>query len=515
MISERSHILYPALALLGVTVWFVVLQARGLAWSNGVFEYPLDDVYIHLAIAEQIAMGGYGVNAGEYTSPGSSPLYPLLLTPFAGSEAQRWLPLVWNIVGLVAVALLWGRVIAHAGYRGAIGVSLALLGPVALNTAGVAMTGMEHTLHAAASLGIVYGMCVLADQKRVSWVLLLGIVLAPALRLEGLALALVGAGLIVLSGRIALGALATGLALAPIVVFVWYLTSLGLDPMPNSVQAKLVGAEDADVGRLMRMIGTFRLNLLEIPGLLMLGFIAVLAALSASTAGLRRWVGLGLAAAGLAHLFFGQIGWMERYENYILTALAAAALVLAHGAGSKLTAFLPAALIAGAGATYMPHAWDEYRFNPRGIYLQHAQTARFAQDYLKTDVAVNDLGWVAWRNPNYVLDLWGLASHEARETRIFNPTPGWAADLTLARDIPVALIYDNDEWLGSAIGDDWVRVAEFKLDLRRGFLGEDFVAAYATSAAHVDMLEEALRRFEPQLPEGTRLIFMDGFGGSS
>ena len=117
MISERAHILYPALALFGVTVWFVVLQARGLAWSNGVFEYPLDDVYIHLAIAEQIAMGGYGVNAGEYTSPGSSPLYPLLLTPFAGSEAQRWLPLVWNIVGLVAVALLWGRVIAHAGYR--------------------------------------------------------------------------------------------------------------------------------------------------------------------------------------------------------------------------------------------------------------------------------------------------------------------------------------------------------------------------------------------------------------
>ena len=515
MISDRTHILYPLIALLGVTVWFVVLQVRGLAWSNGVFEYPLDDVYIHLAIAEQISLGGYGVNPGEYTSPGSSPLYPLLLTPFAGSDTQRWLPLVWNIVGMVGVALLWGRLIASAGYANATGALLALLGPVALNTAGVAMTGMEHSLHAATSLAIVNGMFVLSDEKRVSWVLLAGILLAPALRLEGLALALVGAGVIVLSGRIALGALATGLALAPIALFVWYLTSLGLDPMPNSVQAKLVGAQDADVGRLARTIGTFRLNLLEIPGLLMLGFVTVLAALSASTVGLRRWTGLGLAAAGLAHLFFGQIGWMERYENYILTALAAGAIVLAQGAASKLTAFLPAALVAGAGATYMPHAWDEYRFNPRAIYLQQAQTSRFVKEYLRTDVAVNDLGWVAWRNPNYVLDLWGLASHEARETRILNPTPGWAEALTEARNVPVALIYDTEDWLGEAVGVDWLRVAEFRLDLARGFLGAPFVGIYATSPAYVTLVEQALKDFAPNLPEGTGIYFMDGFGGGS
>ena len=32
-------------------------------------------------------------------------------------------------------------------------------------------------------------------------------------------------------------------------------------------------------------------------------------------------------------------------------------------------------------------------------------------------VAVNDLGWVAWRNDEYVLDLWGLASLQALEAR--------------------------------------------------------------------------------------------------
>jgi len=513
MTSDRPNILYPLLALLGVGLWFIVLQARGIVWAGGVFEYPLDDVYIHLAIAEQITLGGYGVNTSEVTSPGSSPLYPLLLTPFSGTEAQRWLPLYWNCVGLVVVALLWGRLIAYAGYRGTMGVALALLGPVALNTAGVAMTGMEHTLHAAASLCIVYGLFVLADQKRVSGLLLLGILLAPALRPEGLALALVGAGVLMLSGRIAFGALATVMAVLPVALFVWFLVSLGLDPLPNSVQAKLVGAEDAELGRLARAIGTFRLNLLELPGLLMLGFIVVLSALAAAAQGGRRWVALGLAAAGLAHLFFGQIGWMERYENYILTSLAAGAVVMAHGASSAMTASLPAVLIALAGGIYMPHAWEEYRFNPRAIHLQQAQTSRFVKDYLKTDVAVNDLGWVAWRNPNYVLDLWGLASDEARTIRIFEPSLGWAGPLVAKRGVPVALIYDTDDWLGYAVGRDWVRVGEFRLDLQRGFLGASFVGVYATSPEHVELVENALLAFEPELPDGTGVIFMDGFGG--
>lgn len=460
-------------------------------------------------------LGGYGVNTGELTSPGSSPLYPLLLTPFSGSDLQRWLPLYWNVVGMLAVAFLWGRLIAHAGYVGLSGLALAFLGPVALNTAGVAMTGMEHTLHTAASLCIVYGLFVLADRGRITGLLILGILLAPALRFEGLALALVGAGVLVLSGRIAVGALAGVLAVLPVALFVWFLLSMGLDPLPNSVQAKLVGAEDADLGRLARAIGTFRLNLLEVPGLIMLGFIVVLGALSVAAEGLRRWVALGLAAAGLAHLFFGQIGWMERYENYILTSLAAGAVVMARGAGSAVTSSLPAALVAVSGGVYMPHAWEEYRFNPRGIHLQQAQTSRFVKEYLKTDIAVNDLGWVSWRNPNYVLDLWGLASNEARQTRIFDPSPGWAGPLVAEKDVPVALIYDSVDWLGDAVSPDWVRIAEFRLDLQRGFLGAPFVGVFATAPEHVAFIEQALIDFEPELPEGTGIIFMPGFGGAN
>ncbi|RYH10669.1 hypothetical protein [Tropicimonas sp. IMCC6043] len=62
----------PLAAMASVLAGFAVLQFAAY-FNAGVFEYPLDDVYIHLAVAEQIASGGYGVNPGEYASASSSP----------------------------------------------------------------------------------------------------------------------------------------------------------------------------------------------------------------------------------------------------------------------------------------------------------------------------------------------------------------------------------------------------------------------------------------------------------
>ena len=75
---------WPILAYLGLTIAAMVRSG----WN---FEYPLDDVYIHLAMASEITRGGYGVNPGEIASAASSALYPMLLTPFPDTDLQRWL----------------------------------------------------------------------------------------------------------------------------------------------------------------------------------------------------------------------------------------------------------------------------------------------------------------------------------------------------------------------------------------------------------------------------------------
>ena len=46
----------------------VILLATILWMTRGHFSYSLDDAYIHLALAQQIVHGHYGINASESSS---------------------------------------------------------------------------------------------------------------------------------------------------------------------------------------------------------------------------------------------------------------------------------------------------------------------------------------------------------------------------------------------------------------------------------------------------------------
>ena len=68
-------------AAAGAVLPTMILIVMTLIKTGGVWEYALDDVYIHLAMSDQLWNGGYGVNAGEYASASSSILYSYLLAP--------------------------------------------------------------------------------------------------------------------------------------------------------------------------------------------------------------------------------------------------------------------------------------------------------------------------------------------------------------------------------------------------------------------------------------------------
>jgi len=499
----------PSLSVFAALGWFALIQGIALLLTRGYFEYPLDDVYIHLAMAEQIAAGGYGVNPGEYASAASSPLYPLLLLFQPGSEVQRILPLVWNTVGLIASAWIWGHLMVRANLQGPWAVALAVLTPLSLNFAGVAFVGMEHALHLAASLAVLLGGVVLIEDKRVSWILVLGIALCPVLRFEGLALALVGVGLVAVSGRIVVATGLLALAIIPLVAFGWYLTTLGLDPFPNSIQAKLETSDLADESRLTKTIFAILTNIQFWGGMsLMLGTVALLLSFRlAKWSAIRPYalVFLGVALAALAHLVLGRIGWMHRYEIYILATLTGALMLALSKWNSAKAAGVTLVWVVGAGALYVQELMWENITNPRTIHLQQHQMARLAQDFAKTKVAVNDLGWVAWSNPNYVLDLWGLASNEAREARIFNPVDGWAGDLTRAQDVPLVMVYNH--WIDEGLSDDWVPLGGLVVKEYTAFIGSPVVHFYASDAQYVDQLNAALAEWAPTLPQGVEWVF--------
>ncbi|SNT19267.1 hypothetical protein [Tropicimonas sediminicola] len=505
--AARGRLRLPAVSLASVLLGFAALQIA--AYLNaGVFEYPLDDVYIHLAVAEQIAAGGYGVNPGEYASAASSPLYPLLLVPLAGTEAQRFLPLAWNIAALAACGWLWGRILVQAGYedlRRGTGLALAILVPLVINLPGLAFAGMEHSLHAAASLAVVFGLLVLLDEDRVSPLLILGILLGPAMRFEGLALSLLAAGVLMLRGRWLTGLASAAGALAIVGLFMWFLSSLGLDPLPSSVQAKLGNDELSNdlAGVIVGLIRAFEGHNIWI----MIAALSATAAMPFAAPELRqsprRWLLLVLFLALGAHAVAGKLGWMNRYEGYVLAAATAGLLALAARSG-PLARFLAVLPVIAAGAVYAPHFVHHYPTATRTIDRQQAQMARFAKEFHREPVAVNDLGRVAWGNPDYVLDIWGLGSLAALDYRQNGGPEHWVDLLAQQHGVELAMIYDD--WFGGDIGPDWVRLGQLELSGPWHYSAKPEVAFYATSPEAAGALRAKLEAWVPGLPEGARFI---------
>jgi hypothetical protein len=288
--------------------------------------------------------------------------------------------------------------------------------------------------------------------------------------------------------------------------------SLGLDPLPNSVTAKLATAGGADGSFPAKVAGKLVFNMTK-PGGLFLGGLAV--ALAVASVVPRENVprvglfGFAIAAAGLAHLAFGSIGWMDRYEIYAIVAVTAA-LILVLSTSYFLVRWIALAVVFAAGLfVYLPNALGTYTWNPAAIRLQHGEMGRFAKMHLRAPVAVNDLGFVAWRNDFYVLDLWGLASADALRTRLSDPESGWADTLTEQRGVSLAMIYDT--WLESAIGTDWVKLGDLQLyGVPRAFLGSDWVGFYATSPKDVAPILAKVRIWADDLPEGVRFEFVRG-----
>jgi hypothetical protein len=282
-----------------------------------------------------------------------------------------------------------------------------------------------------------------------------------------------------------------GVAFLPIAVFMVFLSSLGLEPLPSSVVSKLSDGISPSAGDVAQLFGGVAQNLNQTGGL----FLAVLSGLlllsARGVSGRMRGAALAISAAGFAHLVLGRIGWMDRYEAYALLTLAAGLIM----AGQWRVHIV--AVIAECSGLLL---WQQKDFidNPRAIHLQHTQMARFAQDFATTPVAVNDLGRVAWGNDNYVLDLWGLGNAQARAMRLNQPQVGWAGELVSAQNVPLVMVYDH--WIDEGLGHDWTRLGALRMQNPAGFLGGAEVQFYAADPAFTRSLTAALRLWETGLP---------------
>ncbi|MDP6706590.1 MAG: hypothetical protein QF893_09630 [Alphaproteobacteria bacterium] len=506
-----------------VALW--ALAAAALVWlsiafADGHLVYTIDDPYIHLAMAENIVRGVYGVNLGEFSSPSSSVIYPfiLALTEMLGLGMAG--PLVVNLAaaGLSVWLLLdhfWSRAVPRDGNTYVFALALSPLLVFLINALALPMTGMEHALHVLAVVLVMRGLILAAETGRVGPSLAIAIVLTPFVRFEGLALsgaALLGLALLRRWRLALLLGLLLGLLLA---AYAGFVHSLDLPVLPSSVMVKSdIVANLARSRGLLKAVNDVADNLFKSvenrSGLVLA--LAICALMMVARRGddtrrrLRSPEAVVAIVAGLAlaaHLLAGLYGWFWRYEVYAFAIAAVAGIYVFRAELAALQSqrlyVAQFALLLATVTVATPYIYAAY-LTPaasRGVYEQHHQMHRFATELFPRSVAVNDIGRVSYRNDSYVLDLFGLGSETVRRLKAARRFDAAAIErLARERSVDYAMIYAHRFW--GRIPASWCPVAVLESEKVSAASGE--VWFYLTRPEALEDLRRALARFRATLP---------------
>ena len=217
-----------------------------------------------------------------------------------------------------------------------------------------------------------------------------------------------------------------------------------------------------------------------------------------------------VASTILLHLLFGKDG---RYVVYIWTATVLVFLfiyrswlmkTLTRNSSPKIiTYFIIIVLFVSYNYVYGTIMIPVFSNN---IFEQQYQMHRFVTEYYKKPVAVNNLGYVAFNNDNYVLDLVGLASIEVQNLKKNTYSPDWMNKVANSHNVKFAMIYDK--WF-EELPPNWHKVAELYLSKIKMAPAESAVAFYILDNEIVSGVILQLKKFKVTLPRGVKLIIWE------
>lgn len=401
--------------------------------------YPLDDSWIHLTFARNLAQGaGFGANPGETTPGATSPLWVVLLsTGFllgAGHAVWPWWLATLSLGGAgLAAATLVSRSVRRDGPNITMGVACGLAivwtGPLVWSAAGA----MEVPLFVALVLVTLLHFEREGEtsfRRSLLWGGTAG--LAALARPEGLLLVplLAGASIIRFGRRGFWAALSGGVA--SLVVYspsaILCLTTSGR-LFPNTFYAKTTSlvAGAPDVGFLSGAVGliwalspvAMLLFLLSVPFVVLAIRRGDLPGGIFVAAGFVVALPLAYGVMGRTFLFAGLAGNFGRYLYPVLPlALAlgywalARLSVLSTGRLMRLLTVTAAILVPAFALGATVGRADLYRRNVYDINSMQVAMAHRLEEHLPPGslVAANDVGAIAFLTDFRVLDLFGIIS---------------------------------------------------------------------------------------------------------
>ncbi|MGZ4712843.1 MAG: hypothetical protein ACXVJ7_11295 [Acidimicrobiia bacterium] len=529
--DRRRFLIVAGGVTAAVTLALIVLSVHA---ADGHLVYVLDDPAIHMSMARQLSQHGtWGVTNGVFEAASSSPLWTATLAGIAWvvPSSLNLLPLLLNVLAAAGILWVFARNQTFAAPRRAAPMSYvaaALMPTALLMLPGLVMVGMEHLAHALLTLLIVVQLVRLEAtdlDRRTTLRFCLLMFLAGTIRVETVFLALgVAVGLVVRRSRwfdaphiqwtwyatIRTGVLAVFSGALPFLIYGAVNKAFGHGFLPNSIAAKQAIGQRS----FFRSPGNIMNALLTDPILMILVLLAVayLCIPNARSTKDQALAAVFLIIAVIAQATWGDIGFWNRYEAYLVIA---GTLILCRMASEVLTerAWRPALLLFVLGFAALSSVRMGLTIDTptaaSNTYRQRYQLGKFFEkEYRGQTVATGELGYVTLFHDGPVLDFLGLGSADVAQALRDHDGElprGVVAQLVRDHHVKAVGVYPATLAVAHAPRDFWI-VGRWHLKERNVSGFEPDVDFYAPTLADRRPLAARFRQFTPELPSRVRAL---------
>ncbi len=499
-----------------ITVVVAAIEYVVMKKTDGHFCYPLDDTFIHMAVAKNMALhGNWGIAPGMWTSTSSSPLFTILLSiVFKLVSINIWMPFLISVAGSFLMLVAMQQELSKHSKLSVFNQVICIVATIIIGAVpALTLLGMEHTLQIAFTLFFVHSVAGIAGNtgKKIHWQTAAWAALMTFTRYENASL-IVAAFVLLVWLKQYKAAFIIGVAGAlPLLLFGLYSKMHGMYFIPNSVMIKA----NQNFKFLLNGGNSLLENAKSISGLIAVAMIIALRKLQTKKPDRDFYILSMLIIAGLMHAAFASFGWFYRYEAYliVLGTLHLSRMALEwwqeNGFNALKQQFIWAAVFVLLLFNLPLRGLNSLRNSIRAIYNiyeQQYQMGSFVQQfYPGQTVAANDIGAISFYGNLNTVDMWGLGNNEVANARKHGY---WSNEflqkLVSDKNTRFAVMYDS--WFDKDLPNKWVKVATWEMPYNY-ICGDIKVTFYGITAPEADTLKNKLSGFEPQLPKDIKVQY--------
>lgn len=514
LLNEQVFSLYVAAFYL---VALFACIAISLVMNKGTFVYPLDDTYIHMTIARNLALHGtWGMDPQIFSSASSSILYTLLLAGiYYLTVPNIFVPLIINVIASLLIIFYFQKIARVRQVDAWYFLFILFMLVLGVSMIPLTMSGMEHTLQILFGLIFIYEAAgyIERNERKILWKLLALSALATMIRYEGIFIVGIVAFIMVLRRQYGQAGLILLASLVPVVLFGLYSLSQGGYFLPNSLLLKGATPEMSAKGLYMFSVG-WLIKLIEDPHLGELFGVLVFLLMVSTYQAKEKWklenvLVWILIMLFIAHLTFARTGWFYRYEAYLMAFAFFTFMLAGKPMYGRIREFLDRhvplrtrSVLVILAIPLLFRGLYTIRNTPlamNNIYSQQYQMARFVQEYdPRLKIVLNDIGAVSYYNNIGLLDFFGLANKDVLDMKRSDQFTKPKIDaLARGENIELALIYDYE----NRTPDTWVKIGEWTI--RHNVVCENpTVALYLIDLRKKQEVVKAFDQYVRTLPEG-------------